>query len=55
MNETKPKKERNCLCCRSCRTVYANGQFNFLGCYHEPYHGKWIVEIKECPKEKRDE
>lgn len=48
-SELKPKKERNCLKCRFCKSVHANGQFVFLGCHHKPYKGKWIVEIKECP------
>lgn len=48
----KPKKEKKCLHCRFCRGVYTNGGFQFLGCYHQPYHGKWVAEIKECPKEK---
>jgi hypothetical protein len=26
----------------------------FLGCRHEPYKGKWVAEIKECPKEGED-
>ena len=25
--------------------------FMFLGCRHKPYSGKWVAEIKECPKE----
>lgn len=42
--------KKNCLHCRLCRGVYANGGFQFLGCYHYPYHGTWVAEIKECPK-----
>ena len=26
------------------------GKRKILGCKHEPYKGKWIAEIKECPK-----
>lgn len=26
------------------------GERKILGCKHEPYKGKWIAEIKECPK-----
>lgn len=25
--------------------------WSFIGCMHEPYKGKWIVEIEDCPKE----
>ena len=44
----KVTKER-CEGCRDCRTVYANGGWSFRGCYHEPYHGKWVGEIRDCP------
>ena len=44
----KVAKERCDGCCY-CRTVYANGCWSFLGCYHEPYHGKWVGEIRDCP------
>lgn len=38
-----------CTYCKYARQVFATGQFIFLGCYHEPYHGKWVAEIKNCP------
>jgi len=47
-----------CDSCRYCRTVYATGGWSFLGCYHEPYHGKWVGEIRNCPichEEEEDE
>ena len=44
----KVAKER-CEGCRHCRTVYANGGWSFRGCYHEPFHGKWVNEIRNCP------
>ena len=39
-----------CKGCNSCEKVNA-GEFSFLGCFHKPYHGKWIAEIISCPKE----
>lgn len=42
---------KDCEKCKMSKIVYANGQWNFIGCYHEPYRGKWVCEIKECPKE----
>ena len=36
--------------CSNCRTIYANGGWQFKGCYYKPYRGKWVVEIKDCPK-----
>ncbi len=40
-----------CHPCKYARAVFAPGQFMFLGCYHKPYRGKWVAEIKDCPKE----
>lgn len=40
-----------CHPCKYARMVFAApGNFAFLGCYHEPYHGKRVAEIKDCPK-----
>ncbi len=39
-----------CKGCEYAKAVIANGQFGFLGCYHELYKGKWVAEIKDCPK-----
>lgn len=47
--EEKPKQER-CENCNYKHTVYANGGFQFYGCYHSPYTGKRVAEIKDCPK-----
>ena len=38
-----------CMNCSSNRLVRCFGGFEFRG-YHDPYKGKWIIEIKECPK-----
>lgn len=35
--------------CEFARMVTATGGWSFYGCTHEPYHGKWIAEINECP------
>jgi hypothetical protein len=40
-----------CHPCKYGKCVVANGQYMFLGCYHEPYKGKNVREIKNCPKE----
>ena len=45
----KVRKER-CDGCKYCKTVHANGGFSFYGCHHKPYRGKWVAEIKDCPK-----
>ena len=47
-------KAHRCEGCKSCKKVDAN-DFSFLGCFHKPYRGKWIAEIKECPMSKENE
>ena len=41
--------------CNPCKyakvIIAAPSQFMFLGCYHEPYCGKWVRKIKDCPKD----
>ena len=39
-----------CNPCQHARCVVATGQYMFLGCYHAPYKGKCVSEIKYCPK-----
>lgn len=40
-----------CHPCKYAKCVNATGGFMFLGCYCEPYHGKRVSEIKNCPKD----
>ena len=40
-----------CKGCPYADVVRAQGNFMFLGCRHNPYKGKWVAEIKNCPKE----
>lgn len=42
-----------CLVCPYVEVIRAQENFMFLGCRHEPYRGKWVAEIDECPKERR--
>lgn len=46
------KKHERCEGCKYKHIVHTNGGFNFYGCYHRPYTGKWVAEIKDCPKKK---
>lgn len=39
-----------CNPCEYAERVTAQDGFTFLGCTHNPYHGKWVAEIKDCPK-----
>lgn len=50
LEETTTKKER-CAGCQYCKIVNACFGWSFYGCYCEPYRGKWVAEIKDCPKE----
>lgn len=43
-----------CLKCEYSHSVYANCGMKFLGCGHKPYHGKWVIEIKDCPKKQKE-
>lgn len=47
--EYENQSRERCDGCRDCRIVYANSGWSFYGCYHNPYHGKWVAEIKNCP------
>lgn len=38
-----------CNPCKYAKVVVATGQWSFLGCHCDPYMGKWVAEIKECP------
>lgn len=40
-----------CKGCEYCEPLNGGG-WGFFGCYHEPYKGKWVCEIKDCPKVK---
>ena len=43
-----------CNPCQYAREVVGSGQWRFLGCYCKPYRGKWVAEIKDCPKVRAD-
>jgi len=49
---------KDCNTCGFSRRIYsAPGGWSFIGCRHEPYHGKRCAEIEKCPREegKKDE
>lgn len=41
-----------CDGCNYCKIIQANGGWSFYGCFYKPYKGKWVAEIKDCPKKK---
>lgn len=45
--------DKRCRGCKYAQRIYANDGWSFTGCKHEPYRGTWIIEIEECPKERR--
>lgn len=52
MGGFKPKKQR-CEGCKYCKVIDGGG-WDFYGCHHEPYKGKWVAEIKLCPKKAKE-
>lgn len=47
----------DCIICEQCtfgQVTYKGNNF-YMGCFHKPNKGKWVDQIKECPKEKREE
>ena len=36
--------------CQYCHEVTAQDGWSFAGCDYPPYQGKWVAEIKKCPK-----
>ena len=55
MAEFKDYPNGRCNPCEYAREVTATGQWKFLGCYCPPYRGKWVKEIKNCPKRAKEE
>lgn len=60
MNRFKPYKSQvdeyyesipdgRCKPCKYGRVVTGVDGFMMLGCHCEPYRGKWVAEIKDCP------
>lgn len=43
-------REGRCHPCKFAKYVGTWAGWGFLGCYHHPYTGKWVREIKNCPK-----
>ena len=49
MLDKKDLDEGRCKHCEYCQIVTAVGWWQFAGCFHPPYRGKWVAEIKDCP------
>ena len=47
------QKKQRCDGCNKAFIKRASDGFEFTGCHHKPYRGKWVGEIKICPKTKR--
>lgn len=39
-----------CTGCNDCKII-SGGGWSFYACHHNPHKGKWVAEIKQCPKE----
>lgn len=41
-----------CDGCKYAKIMGSNPSgWQFVGCIHEPYKGKWTCEIEQCPKQ----
>lgn len=41
--------------CEHCRIITAQDGWTFRGCFCHPNKGKFIAEVKECPKKKKED
>lgn len=55
MFETEKIVKERCKGCEYRKRVYAQNNYCFYGCYHIPYKGKHVTEIKDCPIGKESE
>ena len=39
--------------CEHCHGITAQDGWKFKGCFHQPYKGKFVAEINECPNIKK--
>ena len=39
--------------CKYCKGIAAQDGWRFRGCFCSPFKGKFIRDIKECPKKKQ--
>lgn len=52
--EKKDLPHGRCNPCEFAEILVGTGSWFFLGCCHPPYKGKWVAEIKDCPKERME-
>lgn len=41
---------QDCKKCECCNVILKDQFGTYLGCFKEPYKGKWVAEIEKCPK-----
>ena len=46
-----PFYHERCKECPYCQMVWEDSGWCHDGCFHAPYCGAWIADIKDCPKE----
>jgi hypothetical protein len=39
-----------CKKCEHKRIIQKPNGLSYTGCAHAPYQGKWVLEIRDCPK-----
>lgn len=48
-------KNKICIGCEHCRYIKAQDGWGFHGCFCEPYKGKYVTQIENCPKNEKTE
>ena len=51
MFEREVIRRGRCEGCKFVKLINAQNDWKFYACYCKPYRGKWVAEIKDCPKE----
>lgn len=49
--EEREERMKKCMSCPHAKEVKVGDSAPLLRCFKEPYTGKWVVEVVECPLE----
>ena len=55
MTDKGRERNRRCKECEYSKSINAQEDWWFIGCYCKPYRGKWVVEIEKCPLAESEE
>lgn len=54
-DEERGERNRRCKECKYNKSINAQEDWWFIGCYCKPYRGKWVAEIEKCPLAESEE